>query len=456
MHESKASGMLNFKSTNQYKEWKKKRKYTSIVYTLFYFLNGIERSANTATLWVYVTTLINTKEYDFAYGIINMGVYFAPILFSSIIARLVDNNKRIKLTMTLLSLVGIFGCMLYLIPWSLWFPFFGKFFNGFVLCIRPLIIGETARVFRSERLQNILPVYATVSAIGFATGPCLTAIFINVNIKISTITINYGNISGLILLVLSILVLICHVFISHDLSLEYNLKEHDNKSKPFKTKKEVDFAETTNEDETWYQVLYLLITTPELLILFFLTFYSSYLSVVLFRYLPILVITSMKLDKLVVNIWYVFHAIIAIFAFLFVIKSTISSKMIFRYVLFGIFDMTMVVLVLQIGEMTEYRNNVINIAGLVLFNIFYTAFELSENIFTIVVAAKLVSSNKQCFIESLRVVVKQCGSLIGAFSCAYLLGNITMFAIIVISATLLLSMGLVRYSKIYSSPDILI
>ena len=135
--------------------WKRKRKITFVVYVLQYFVSGMEVSINMGTLWIYVSTLINTERRGLFYGLINAAIFLPTILFSAPIARWADHTRRIKFCMIIINFLSMVGSILYIIPWSSIYALCGSFFQGFSITTRPLIVGEIACSF--DEVEQKLP-----------------------------------------------------------------------------------------------------------------------------------------------------------------------------------------------------------------------------------------------------------------------------------------------------------
>ena len=176
--------------------WKIKRKITFLVYALQYFVGGVEVSINIGTLWIYVSTLMNTDRQGLFYGLISGAVYLPTILFSAAVARWADQTRRIKFCMIIINFLSMVGSIIYIIPSSPIYASCGSFFQGFIIIARPLIVGEVARSY--DEVQHKIPLLTSAYLLGMSIAPAFAAIFSKTNFWIGNIHITYGNVSGLV------------------------------------------------------------------------------------------------------------------------------------------------------------------------------------------------------------------------------------------------------------------
>ena len=149
-----------------FEKWKRKRKCTFVIYIFQYFVNGVEASVTLATSWIYVTTLMNTDSPGIFYGLINAVFYLPTIIFSSAIARYADRTRKIKLCLTIGNGIVMLGSILYVIPFSPYYAVCGRFLQGFIATMNPLMVGETVRSYQSCETQYKLPILTIAQSLG--------------------------------------------------------------------------------------------------------------------------------------------------------------------------------------------------------------------------------------------------------------------------------------------------
>ena len=94
--------MLN---ENINEKWIQKRRTTFMVIKYLYFIKGVENSANIATLWIYITTLMDTKHPEVFYGLINAAYYIPALLISVAVSRWADKTRRFKLCLIVITYI---------------------------------------------------------------------------------------------------------------------------------------------------------------------------------------------------------------------------------------------------------------------------------------------------------------------------------------------------------------
>ena len=170
--------MLIEKEKVPIESWYRKRTKTFYVYTLIYFFIGIELGTTTSTLWIYVSTLLHTDNPLLYYGLIH-GAYFIPSLwFPPLISRLVDRTRRAKLSITIVNFVVMAGSILYLVQWSPFYPMAGRFLNGFIQALSPIVLSEIARSYPPDETPHKIPVLYSLRMLGFGIGPIITIFFL--------------------------------------------------------------------------------------------------------------------------------------------------------------------------------------------------------------------------------------------------------------------------------------
>lgn len=421
------------------KAWEKKRKSTILVYMLLNFLKGVEQSADTATLWTYVTDVMKTNQPKLYYGLISVSVYILPMFLSSVVARYADKTRRIKLIIIITNFVVMTGSILYVIPWSPLFPFAGKLLNGGALILRPLMIGEAARSYPPERFHTITAYLVGAKAFAFVTGPCLVLPFKGVNIWLGNLQITYGNISGVILLILTIIVQFFVIFFAHDLSREYDMKKVT--------------SETMKQEETGndaIEVLKNVLKSKMMLFMLIMAFSNALLNIAFFRNFPVLVLDVLSMSYGYVSIGLTINGINVLLLYFGSIEIKIGNVAIYWV---GVSSQTSVILLLifQYIFVHAYLSADIRIVMLALYVVSLSVFEMS-GMFLVVVFAKLISSRDQSYLESIRAIIMQIGGIVGAcFGLIFLLEYACIFLplFLIINLFLLFCLYLYKHDLIY-------
>ena len=391
-------------------KWIQKRRTTYMVIMYIYFIMGVENFANIATLWIYITTLMDTKHPEVFYGLINAAFYIPTLLISAAVSRWADKTRRFKLCLTVLICINISASILYIIPFSLYFALCGKFFQGFCLLLLPLMTAEVARSYHSDILQHKIAVLEGIYTFGFSIGPVIPTIFEKVDFSIGAVHIAYGNISGLVVLMLLIVLQILIASFSHNLSKEYDLKQN---TQELTKKNEIDANE---ENKSWISVMKNVATNPDISFMIFLSFYASYLEIALFRMLPIIILEHLHYGSIIVNICFIGFSCINITLLVIMVVCKINDRYLFYCGLFSL--VTITIMAGAIFTFSLHLKNIgINAMALITFLVVFGCFVLGEGIFNKVVCAKLTSSCNQAYVGSIREFFKRIGSITGGLYC---------------------------------------
>ena len=356
--------------------WKRKIKIIFVVYVLQYFVSGMEVSINMGTLWIYVSTLMNTEKRGLFYGLINAAIFLPTILFSAPIARWADHTRRIKFCMIIIIFLSMVGSILYIIPWSPIYALCGSFFQGFSITTRPLIVGEIARSF--DVVEQKLPLLTAAYMVGMSIGPAFTVIFSETNFWIGNLHITYGNISGLIILTLTVLLQILVVTLVNDLSREFDLKQV----------KKCNDNNIPTCTVSWLEIIKRIVSQTDAIFIMILSIYLGYLDALLFRLLPLIIIQSLHYGYYVVNISFTSYAVIYIIEIFVLIKYKITTRGVYYCGIASLFS-----LIIISGELFIFAMHIhdfaTNITMLVLFVFSLSLYFLSDRLFTQIVCAKL-------------------------------------------------------------------
>ena len=419
-------------------KWIQKRRTTYMVIMYLYFIMGFENSANIATLWIYITTLMDTKHPEVFYGLINAAFYIPTLLISAAVSRWADKTRRFKLCLTVIIYINMSGSILYLIPFSPYFALFGKFFQGFCMVLCPMVVAEVARSYHSDVLQHKLAVLSGIYTFGFSIGPVIPTIFEKVDFWIGGVHIAYGNISGLVVLMLLIVLQILIALFSHNLSKEYDLKQNTQEST--KTN-EID---VNDENKSWMCVMKNVATNPDISFMIFLSFYATYLEIALFRMLPIIILDHLHYGNIIVNICFVGYSCMNITLLAIIVVFKINDRYLFYCGLFSL--VTIIVMAGAIFTFSLHLKNIgINATALITFLVVFGCFVLGESTFNKVVCAKLTRSCNQAYVGSIREFFKRLGSITGAYTAFYVSNNLLLFCILlVVTAIILIFIMLLR------------
>ncbi|XP_057310185.1 uncharacterized protein LOC130648165 [Hydractinia symbiolongicarpus] len=437
---SSAAYAFTMKEVFDIETWKKKRQTTFLVYMSVFFLRGLEKSANTATLWIYLTKLIKTDNPDLYYGLINIAVYIPPMLLSSVVARYADKTRRTKMIIIILNFIAMIGSILYVIPSPI-FPFVGKLLNGGVIISRPLIIGETARSYPSKDVQSKMSYLVFASTLGFMIGPCVVLPFAKLNIRFGQVLIQYGNISGIILLFVTIFIQLGVMCFAHDLSREFDLKESESCQEDLSEKRVVQGGEGMT-------ILKKALHSKIILFIFAMSISCFILGVAFGRNFPVLILDVLSMSYGTVAISLVFRSIAVLLLCLVGARIKLSGVHVYWV---GILSQLSFITLLICQYIIVYVRLTFDmkIAILVLYNTAVSFAELGEQLFLVVVFVKLVSSKNQSYLEGIRGILKQTASILGGLLSLMFLKYAAIFVAVAMNVMLTLLLCYFRRDIMY-------
>ena len=232
--------------SEEYKRWEKRRRWTTIAFTIESLLIGMEYSVTFLTLWLYIKDLLKPKYPKTYYAIISACYLSSGVILSLIVGGLVDRYRNINKTFIILNTMVIIGNIIYSLPFSPWLLIAGRLIAGAGGPIRPIISSELARCYPSDQLSSKLAVMAVAFSTGFIVGPAINFVFVSINISIGAWRITYVNVPGLYMAALFIVVEVICIFMVFDLSKEYDLKAEICSAKFISNKKE---SSTDNHHE---------------------------------------------------------------------------------------------------------------------------------------------------------------------------------------------------------------
>lgn len=392
-------------SETEFLQWKKKRTSTYVVFLFFYFLIGIELGCINATLWIYVSTLLKTGNDKLYYGLINAAFYVPSLIFSPIVSRFVDKTRRMKLCLIGILCLSIAGSILYPIHTSPVFPLVGRFLSGFNIAVAPVMIAEVARSYTSKELMQRIPLLNGIIAIGYAFGPCISILFINIDFWIGGIHITYANVIGPVLFLISVAILLTVIFLSYDLSREYDMKRDTTEANEFNSCK-------LSRSESTMDIIKRILQTADTLLVVTLSVFYGIVDQMMFRVLPILIIDKLHFSYTFLNVSFVACSALNTALVLILVCWKMSDKQLYYTGLVSVISI-MIITSLQLltyhkvgNEKTWYLWIIITLFTLMIF-------VLSDQTFGVVICAKLAFSYNQGFIEGVRTFAIQSGRIIG-------------------------------------------
>ena len=381
--------------------WKKKRFSTFFIFCLQYLLNGVTSLFTYATLWIYVTTLLSIHGEPFIlYGVLSSLIFLPSILFTALVAKLADIHRKPKLFLLIINFIAILGYFLYIQSSLLTLVLCGCFLIGFEFTIRAAMICEIGRLFELHELYHKLPIFSHCFYLGFCGAATLMIFLEKVNFYIGHIHITYANVGGVIALVTIVFMQILATCFAHNLSHEYDLNENGLQEKYFKNNKD------------WFKKSLYILKHPDIIISCFLTFLGSFLETFSLKYLPILILQTLDYSPSVLNITLILLSITSITLVFMLIKIKLTPSQAYHMIIIAFIAFIVVGGGMEI--MRRITEPSMNFTIIVLIIICLSIYFLANNTFLVCIVSQLVSPELQGYAESMRMMSRQLGCLLGS------------------------------------------
>ena len=394
--------------------WKRKRFTTYISFLISNLLLGMEYSLTFVTLWLYLTEVVHTEEPELYYNLISSAYLVSGIAISLTFGRAVDKSRNVKAVTFFANMAVILGNLVYAMPFSPWFLFFGRLLAGCGIILRPLTYGETAKCYNKNDIQRQFLGIGIMAGLGELFGPTFNMFFRYIQISVGSLKINYLNIPGIYMAMFFSISQLANFFILHNLSEEYetyNIKV-DIKSH--------EVMITEEKDENAVSVLKLLFFNSDTRLLIFTSFFIWGVAMLYDLWVPILVVETIHWSYMSLSVIFTGKATLSAIVFVFFIIFYISDDKLYFIASISLFS---VVLSMAIVMILRFVKDIITIHRIVLWVMYCCFFALvvfMEFTYLPNVFAKLIVARHQTFAEGTRSSTSLLGALLARLVSSYL------------------------------------
>ena len=133
---------ISYVKDRHFEKWKKQRRNTTWVFTVFSFLLGMEYSAVVLTLWYYLKALVHINHVPIYYSVIMVSMALTGTIGNVVFGRYIDKSRNIRRFMLIINMVSIIGNLLYTLHFSVGFLILGRLLCGFNDSITAAVSGE--------------------------------------------------------------------------------------------------------------------------------------------------------------------------------------------------------------------------------------------------------------------------------------------------------------------------
>ena len=425
-------------SSSQFKKWQKRRFATFLIFCAQYFVNGISYSMFVNTCWIYVVDQLKPQNMGLVYSLMMHTRYLPSIIFSLSITNLYDKYRRTYLFMSFINMICFLGASFYIISFSFCFPMVGSFLLGFAYFGQPVTVGELARSYPPGELTYRIPIMNFCYI--FATLPASLILYLTKNLDFSFegTQIKYGNFIGVVLIICFTVLQILTLFFAHDLSREFDMKEHllsealidiqqmENEEVTPESHDRLD--EVANEESNQLikrckvnsnnvsilSNLKRVFGSPDVVLLLFLVLLFYFAVVVILAYIPLLLEAKLKYGVQVFNSFYLTYSIMLAILLPVIITIRINSK--YAYFL-GVVAFVMVIVIgICLKIMNLGLKRIYNLSLLYLIAVLLALVLAAEDVFLTCTIAKFVKPDIQSFADGIRLIFMQTGQGLGGLS----------------------------------------
>ena len=350
-----------------------------------------------ATSWIYMTEIAPAAQVELAFVISNAAVFVPGLLFSLVLGRHVDKTRRVKLLMIISLFLCMIGSILYMMSFFNYRANHWTCFKWIPTCF-PTCHDDNQKIIRSypeEELSQKMALLFLAQHVGVAVAPLLPLPFKHLDIWYGAVHISYANISGLILLFLTIVLQCLVVCCSHDLSREYDLKANETERRHLIAVNDMANGKELKAEsllEVIYKVFDKYWTLQNILLLSFVGGVLHWLNA---RILPVIAIENLKYSVEIANYTMLVNAIVGVVASLVISKLKLKDK---GMLLLGIISNTAIFLCgLSLQLISQEGNVGINIFLLFCFGIGQVWFSVGDLLFLNFVISKTIPFTKSEF-----------------------------------------------------------
>ena len=420
--------------------WKKKRFVTLLMFCIQYFVNGILAHMILSSSWIYVTSQLKPEKPNLIYSLIIYLIFLPAAMFILVVSRLIDKYRRAKLFLVILNSICLIGHLLYVMDISAYLPVIGCYFIGFRTLMEPVMIGELARSYPPEKLTYILPFTTFMLYSGILPAALVLYLTPNTKFHIGPFYVTFGNFEGVLMVSLYTAMLLLTILFVHDLSREYDLKEHvlkinntpenkipsQNECTEYLKKVQISLETQplldkqpmqNNKYQTFILNLKRVFTNFDVLVVYFLLFLFSYITYLSFAALPIVITFELTYNIQYYNVFCVGFAVIFSMLMPTIILLKIQSKVAYYIGLACYISIFAVGICLKF--INPEKSKFYNISFLSVIAVLLALIHSGEDVFLTCTVAKLVKPDIQSFSDGFRVMCRVFGAGLGCFSAGF-------------------------------------
>uniref|UniRef100_A0A7M6DN15 Uncharacterized protein n=1 Tax=Clytia hemisphaerica TaxID=252671 RepID=A0A7M6DN15_9CNID len=198
--------------------WYRKRKYNFIILVILEGLFSFEYSAISISALYYFQDILKVSNPKLYYSLSMAALQFASMISSTLIGKLVDRYRNLRIVVLYISNFNVIGNLLYIFPYLNWFPILGRLLCGIADGTRPAYQGEITRTYPIEELTNLNTKIYTFAIVCHAIAPVSPIVFRWINFNLFGFEFNQYNFCSVVLIVLTIMYQLIAYFLLTDMT----------------------------------------------------------------------------------------------------------------------------------------------------------------------------------------------------------------------------------------------
>ncbi|XP_066922872.1 uncharacterized protein [Clytia hemisphaerica] len=185
--------------------WYTKRRRTTVIGILQKCIFAFEYSSVAVSALYYYQNTFQVQNARLFYSITMAIMYFSAAFSATFVGRYMDKTRNLRRITMMSALLSISGNIIYILPFSRYFPILARGLCGMADGIQPAMSGEFSRVYTKDELGKVLSIYHISASLVYAIAPSTPALFTDVQFHIGPIEINQYNCVGLVLSIVLLL-----------------------------------------------------------------------------------------------------------------------------------------------------------------------------------------------------------------------------------------------------------
>ena len=236
--------------------WKKCRKEVMLVYYASSFYAGLLHSGYVTTEYLYIKDIVQNHN-PLLYFSIVLGASRSMAVVSAVVGSIYYDFTFDVRSICLVVIGSILvGNILYVLPYSIWFIFAGAMFINVTTAAFSGIIADITHIFEETDITSTMGLVVACRTIGMLCGPCLAFAFVKVKVVYKNWYVDFGNMPGIVLGSLGLLLIIWMAVSMQNLAQIYDLKAHAEKEeeKSLLQDEQLHSSNELDEDDTFSPV----------------------------------------------------------------------------------------------------------------------------------------------------------------------------------------------------------